>query len=403
MKIQTISIDKLNPAEYNPRLNLQKGDAAYDKLEKSIDKFGCVEPIVWNETTGNVVGGHQRLKVLIDRGISEIDVSVVNLSIEDEKVLNIALNKIMGDWDNEKLFDLLAELKFADVNISVTGFNDDEINKIIAEFTECDIIEDDFDIDNAMPEEPISRQGDVWTLGPHILICGDSTLKETYSTLMGSDVADLIITDPPYNVDYEGEAGKIKNDKMKDEDFFNFLLSSFSLVNHYMNDGASIYIFYADSESINFKKAFDVAGFHHSCTCIWIKNSFVMGRSDYHWQHEPIIYGWKKGAPHNWFADRTQSTVWEFDRPIKSELHPTMKPIALCAYPIVNSSKQGDIIFDPFGGSGSVLIACEQTGRICRMIEIDEKYCDVIVKRYIEQTDDIAYLTRDGETKQIKI
>lgn len=403
MKIEKVSIDKLNPATYNPRKDLKPGDAEYEKLLRSIEEFGYVEPVIWNKQTSNIVGGHQRFKVLIKLGYQEIDCVVVDIDEQKEKALNIALNKISGEWDNEKLSELLEELKLTDIDMDITGFSDSDIDKIISEFTECDIIEDDYDIENAMPEEPVSRQGDVWTLGPHKLICGDSTLKETYSTLMGSDVADLIVTDPPYNVDYEGEAGKIKNDKMKDEDFFNFLLSSFSLANHYMNDGASIYIFYADSESINFKKAFDVAGFHHSCTCIWIKNSFVMGRSDYHWQHEPIIYGWKKGAPHNWFADRTQSTVWEFDRPIKSELHPTMKPIALCAYPIYNSSKQCDIVLDPFGGSGSVLIACEQTGRLCRMIEIDEKYCDVIVKRYIEHTDDIVYLTRDGETKEIKI
>ena len=286
--------------------------------------------------------------------------------------------------------------------MSFTGFEDKEIDKIIAEFSEFDIIEDDFDIDSAIPEEPISKQGDIWTLGPHKLICGDSTLKETFIALMENETAQLVITDPPYNVDYEGEAGKIQNDKMKDEDFYKLLLDAFSLSNQHMNDGASIYIFYADSEGINFKKAFDVAGFHLSCTCLWVKNSFVMGKSDYHWQHEPILYGWKKGAPHNWYSDRCQSTVWEYDRPIRSDLHPTMKPIALCSYPIVNSSKERDIVLDPFGGSGSVLIACEQTGRVCRMIEIDEKYCDVIVKRYIENTGDIVYLTRDSKTEEIK-
>lgn len=402
MKIEIMSVDKLKPADYNPRIDLQKGDDAYIKLERSLDKFGCVEPIVWNEVTGNVVGGHQRLKVLIDRGFSEVEVSVVNLSLEDEKALNIALNKITGDWDNEKLAALLEELKCADVDISITGFDDKEIDKIISEFTEMSIIEDDFDIDNALPEKPITQSGDIWTLGAHRLICGDSTSADTYTALLEGGSVQLVVTDPPYNVDYEGEAGKIQNDHMTAEAFYNFILACYNNIKEVMDDGANIYVFHSTLE-IGFINAFKEAGFHHSSTCVWVKNSPVMGRADYHWQHEPILYGWKKGAPHSWYSDFSQSTVWNFDRPTKSELHPTMKPVALCAYPIVNSSKERDIVLDAFGGSGSTLIACEQTGRVCRMAEIDERYCDVIVKRYIEHTGDVVYLTRDGQTEEIKI
>jgi len=397
LKIKNVSISQLSAAAYNPRKDLQKGDAEYEKLERSLEKFGCVEPIVWNEATGNVVGGHQRLKILIDQGATELDVSVVNLSIDDEKALNIALNKISGDWDNEKLSALLEELKLADVDMELTGFSDSEIDKLIAEFEDNEVFDDDFDVDEAMPETPITQQGDIWLLGNHKLICGDSTLPETLKLLLDNEKAQLVVTDPPYNADYEGEAGKIKNDKMSDDNFYKFLHTAFSNVNCVMADGASIYIFHSETEGCNFISAFKDVGFHHSSTCVWVKQSFVMGRSDYHWQHEPVLYGWKNGAPHKWYSDRSQSTVWEFDRPTKSVEHPTMKPIPLCAYPISNSSKPGDIVLDIFGGSGSTLMACEQTNRVCRIVEFEEKFCDVIVKRYIKQTGDIAILVRNGE------
>jgi DNA modification methylase len=402
MDIRKINIDKLRPAQYNPRVNLQKGDEVYSKLERSIERFGCVEPIVWNESTGNVVGGHQRLKILIDKGVTETEVSVVNLSLEDEKALNLALNKITGDWDNEKLAALLEELKLTNIDMSVTGFDDKDIENIISEFKEFEIIEDDFDIDNAVPENPITQLGDIWTLGRHKLMCGDSTLADTYKHLLGSETVQLVVTDPPYNVDYEGEAGKIQNDNMSAEAFYNFIHKAYRNMYEVMQAGAGIYIFHAETEAYNFIKAFRETGFHHSSTCVWVKQSFIVGRSDYQWQHEPILYGWKEGAPHKWYSDRSQSTVWEYDRPTKSELHPTMKPVQLCAYPIINSSKEGDIVLDAFGGSGSTLIACEQTGRICRMIEIDEKFCDVIVKRYKQSFPD-SIIKRNGKKENIKI
>jgi DNA modification methylase len=232
------------------------------------------------------------------------------------------------------------------------------------------------------PKEPITKPGDLWILGRHRLACGDSTKAETFSLLMDGKLANLVVTDPPYNVNYEGTAGKIKNDNMADQKFYQFLLEAFTLTEKAMAQDASIYVFHADTEGLNFRKAFLEAGFHLSGTCIWKKQSLVLGRSPYQWQHEPILFGWKKTGKHAWYSDRKQTTIWEFDKPRKNADHPTMKPVSLCAKAIENSSKAGDIVLDLFGGSGSTLIACEQLNRTCYMMEIDPKYCDVIIKRW---------------------
>ncbi|NLB54433.1 MAG: site-specific DNA-methyltransferase, partial [Lentisphaerae bacterium] len=257
--------------------------------------------------------------------------------------------------------------------------------------------EDGFD--EPLPETPISKQGDIWLLGRHRLICGDATKSETYKKLLDGQQANLVITDPPYNVDYKGAAGKLKNDNMDSSKFHEFLLSAYRCMYDALEDGGGIYVFHADRETVNFRTAFTEAGFFCHQTCIWIKNAPVLGRCDYQYSHEPILVGWKPTAGHNWYADRKQRTTWNFDRPTKSKYHPTMKPVALCAYPIVNSSLTNNIVLDPFGGSGSTLIACEQTGRICYTMELDERYADVIVKRYIEQkgSDADVYLMRDTQ------
>ena len=248
-------------------------------------------------------------------------------------------------------------------------------------------------------ETVLLSHGDIWTLGRHRLICGDSTKEETYTALMDGRKANLVITDPPYNVNYEGSAGKIKNDNMASEKFFDFLFDAFSNMEKVMADDASIYVFHADTEGLNFRKAFDAAGFYLSGCCIWKKQSLVLGRSPYQWQHEPCLYGWKKKGKHRWYTGRKESTIWEFDKPKKNGDHPTMKPIPLLAYPIQNSSMANSVVLDPFGGSGSTLIACEQTDRICCTIELDEKFCDVIVHRYIEQvgSDEKVSVLRDGK------
>jgi DNA modification methylase len=290
-------------------------------------------------------------------------------------------------------------LKESNFDIEFTGFDPPELDELFSELHNKDVKEDDFDVDEVLKEPAISRLGDLWLLGRHRLICGDSTAEETYKLLMDGKKANLTVTDPPYNVAYEAKAGKIQNDDMKDDEFYNFLLAAFTNIYNVMENDASIYVFHADTEGLNFRKAFVDAGFYLSGVCIWAKQSLVLGRSPYQWKHEPILFGWKKDGRHRWYSDRKQSTVWNFDRPSKNDLHPTMKPVALCAYPIQNSSMSNCIVLDPFGGSGSTLIACEQTNRICYSIELDEKYTDVIIKRYIEQvgTDKDIYLIRDGK------
>lgn len=400
MIIEKKKVAELLPAEYNPRKDLKPGDAEYEKLKRSIEQFGYVEPVIWNKTTGKVVGGHQRLKVLMDMGYTEVDCVVVELSEEKEKALNIALNKISGEWDKDKLALLITDLQAADFDVSLTGFETAELDDLFKDSVKDGIKEDDFDVEAELQNPSFSKPGDVWTLGRHRLVCGDSTKAETFELLMCGKKANLVITDPPYNVNYEGSAGKIKNDNMDNDSFYNFLLDAFKCTESAMADDASIYVFHADTEGLNFRKAFKDAGFKLSGCCIWKKQSLVLGRSPYQWQHEPCLFGWKIKGKHNFYAGRKESTIWEFDKPKKNGEHPTMKPIPLLAYPIMNSSMSNSIVLDPFGGSGSTLIACEQTDRICYTVELDEKFCDVIVKRYIEQVGSSAEVSvqRDGLT-----
>jgi DNA modification methylase len=398
MRIEKIKTNQLSPAAYNPRKDLKEGDPEYEKLKRSISEFGYVEPVIWNKTTGNVVGGHQRLKVLMSLGETEVDCVVVELTEEKEKALNIALNKVTGSWDNEKLALLITDLSDSAFDLSLTGFDPAEIDKLFQDSIKDNVQEDDFDVEDELKNPPITKAGDLWLMGRHRLYCGDSTRGESFKILMDGRKANLVVTDPPYNVNYQAEAGSIKNDNMKDGDFYKFLFDSFSNIAENMEQDASVYIFHADTEGLNFRKAFADAGLYLSGTCIWKKQSLVLGRSPYQWQHEPVLFGWKKKGKHNWFSDRKQSTIWEFDRPGKNALHPTMKPINLLSYPIVNSSMMGSIVLDPFGGSGSTLMACAQMERICYTIELDEKYCDVIVKRWMELTksQDVR-LIRDGK------
>ena len=400
MLIEKKKTVELLPAEYNPRKDLKPGDEEYEKLKRSIEEFGYVEPVIWNKTTGRVVGGHQRLKVLIDLGITEVDCVVIEMDDAKEKALNIALNKISGDWDKDKLTLLIADLQGEDFDVSLTGFDPAEIDDLFKDSLKDSMHDDDFDVDEELKKPSFTKAGDVWTLGRHRLVCGDSTKKETYDTLMGDIKANLVITDPPYNVNYEGSAGKIKNDNMANDAFYQFLLDAFTNMEAVMTGDASIYVFHADTEGLNFRRAFADAGFYLSGCCIWKKQSLVLGRSPYQWQHEPVLYGWKKNGKHQWYTGRKETTIWEFDKPKKNGDHPTMKPIALLAYPIMNSSMSNAVVLDPFGGSGSTLIACEQSDRICYTVELDEKFCDVIVKRYIEQvgSSDGVTVQRDGVT-----
>ncbi|MEQ2820441.1 site-specific DNA-methyltransferase [[Ruminococcus] torques] len=400
MLIKKKNVADLLPAEYNPRKDLKPGDAEYEKLKRSITEFGYVEPVIWNQTTGRVVGGHQRLKVLQEMGMTEIDCVIIEVSEEKEKALNIALNKISGDWDTDKLALLITDLQGSDLDVSLTGFEPAEIDALFKDDIKDGVKDDDFDVEEELKKPTITKSGDIWTLGNHRLICGDSTKAETLELLMCGKKANLVVTDPPYNVNYEGSAGKIKNDNMENTAFYEFLLAAFQNAEQAMAEDASIYVFHADTEGLNFRKAFVDAGFYLSGTCIWKKQSLVLGRSPYQWQHEPVLFGWKKKGKHQWYTGRKESTIWEFDKPKKNGDHPTMKPIPLIAYPIMNSSMSNCIVLDLFGGSGSTLIACEQTNRVCRMVELDEKFCDVIVKRYIEQVGSSEHVVvqRDGLT-----
>lgn len=399
MEFKKIKIADLIPAEYNPRKELKPGDKEYEKIKRSIEEFGYVDPVIVNKDM-TIIGGHQRVTVLKDLGYDKIDCVLVDMDKNKEKALNIALNKITGEWNKELLADLIAELQNQeDIDIDITGFEPPEIEQLMNQVHDKDIEEDDFDIDAELAKPAITHMGDVWTLGRHRVICGDSTLPETYDILMDGKKANLVVTDPPYNVDYEGNAGKIQNDKMAEEQFEKFLFAAFVNMEASMEDDASIYVCHSDSHGLAFRRAFESAGFYLSGCCIWVKDSLVLGRSPYQWKHEPILFGWKKGGRHQWYSDRKQSTVWQYDKPKKNDLHPTMKPVNLIAYPIKNSSMSNCIVLDPFGGSGTTLIAAEQLNRICYMAELDEKYTDVIVKRYIESYGDKdVTLLRGGKT-----
>ena len=269
----------------------------------------------------------------------------------------------------------------APYDLGATGFDAAEVDDLFSKVHDKDVKDDDCELE---PDEvqPFVQPGDVWTLGRHRMVCGDSTNADDVALLMDGVKANLIVTDPPYNVAYESADGKsIQNDSMADEKFFEFLLSAFRNMAAHLAEGGSAYIFHADTEGLNFRRAFKEAGFHISGVCIWVKNSLVLGRSPYQWQHEPVLYGWLPNGKHRWFSDRKQSTIWNFDKPKRSKEHPTMKPIPLLAYPIKNSSAPNGVVMDLFGGSGSTLMACEQTDRICRTMELDPRYASVIVLR----------------------
>ena len=398
-ELKVLPVSVLRPAEYNPRKKLKPGDKEYKKIKASIEEFGFADPLVVNADM-TIIGGHQRLTVAMDLGYTEVPCAVVDVDKTREKALNIALNKITGQWDEEMLAALLKDLDTVQFNTDLTGFEKDEIAALCSKLYDKDVKEDGFDVDKELRQPVFSRLGDLWLLGNHRVICGDSTDEEVYTRLMDGMKANLVLTDPPYNVDVEETAGKIMNDNMGDEEFYNFLLSAYRCMHANLADDGSIYVWHADTEGLNFRRAFKDAGFYLSGCCIWKKNSLVLGRSPYQWIHEPCLYGWKQKGKHLWYADRKQTTVWEYDKPRSSPLHPTTKPVTLMAYPIKNSTMTNGIVLDPFLGSGSTLIACCETDRVCRGIELDPKFVDCIVKRFCEWQDgryDNVYCVRDGQ------
>ena len=388
LNLVQMKISDLVMYENNPR----KNDNAVEAVANSIRSFGFKVPIIIDKNNV-VICGHTRVKASKKLGMDEVPCVIADdLNEEQVKAFRFADNKVseLAEWDLDKLAE---ELQFIDMDMLQFGFED------LEESMERDVLEDEFNENEELPVNPYAKKGDIFVLGKHRLMCGDSTLVEDVAKLCDGKVADMIFTDPPYNVDYEGGTGmKIQNDKQKDADFFEFLTKAFNNMAANVKNGGSIYCCHADTEGINFRTAFKSAGFKLAECLIWVKNSLVLGRQDYHWRHEPILYGWKEGASHYFVDDRTQDTVWEYNKPKNNDLHPTMKPLELVGKAIKNSSKKGERVLDLFGGSGSTLIASEQIDRCALLMELDEKYVDVIVKRYLRfiQSYDDCYLIRDG-------
>lgn len=402
MDIQKIDISKINPAVYNPRVDLRPGDPEYEKLKQSINTFGYVEPLVWNKQTGNLVGGHQRLKILIEQGATEVEVSVVDLPLEKEKALNLALNKIRGDWDEEKLGVLLDELnKMQDLDVTLTGFDTSEISQILDRAEE--IKEDGFSIEDEVIREgeAVTQKGDLIELGSHRLLCGDSSNPDDVAKLIGDNKINLIFSDPPYNVDYYGgnrpdpresrpTGGKnwlrIYNDNLTQEEYEAWLKQIIINITPYLEKGSSFYIWNGHKQFGPMYLMLTGLGYHVSCILTWAKESFALGYGDYNQQTEFCLYGYKENnGGHNWYGPNNESTLWQVKRDnTATYIHPTQKPIALAARAIKNSSKREDIVLDAFLGSGTTLIAAEMLNRTCFGMEIDPYYCDGIVRRYIK-------------------
>ena len=385
MKIEIADINTIKPYENNPR---KLKDLAIEKVAMSLKEYGFRQPIVVDKDRIIVVG-HTRFRASKKLGFKEVPITIAdNLTTEQINAYRIADNRTAeeSEWDSELLKMEIKDLEAKDFKLDLLGFNEDQLNDML--FEEKQGLTDEDEVPEA-PEEPISKLGDIWKLGNHKLICGDSTILNNYEKLFNENKADLLMTDPPYNVDYEGKTKDkltIQNDSKNDDDFLQFLTDAFNNCAIHLKLGCSFYIFHSDWYGLEFRQSIKNSDLELKQNLIWAKNSMVMGRQDYQWQHEPCLYGWKRGASHSWYSDRKQTTIIKYDRPSKSKLHPTMKPVGLVEYLIKNSSKQEDIVLDPFLGSGTTLIACEKQSRICYGIELDPKYCDVIVKRWEQFT-----------------
>ena len=401
LKYELVDVDRLIPYINNARTHSPE---QVTKLASAIKEFGFINPVITDGEHG-ILCGHGRIAAAKQLGIQQVPcISAAYLTEAQKKAYILADNRYAQDagWDEELLRLEIEALEGMDFDVSLTGFNEDEISDLFAGADTSDTQDDDFDLSDALEKAAFVERGDVWVVGRHRLMCGDATSEEDVATLMDGKKANLIITDPPYNVAFESSDGlSIKNDKMENEKFYEFLLSAFKNMAAHLEKGGAAYVFHADTEGLNFRKAFIDAGFHLAGCCIWVKNSLVLGRSDYQWQHEPVLYGFLQNGKHYWSknAGRSQTTIWNFDKPKKNKNHPTSKPLDLLAYPIGNSSQENAIVIDTFGGSGSTLMTCEQTNRICHTMELDEKYASVILRRYVEDTDDAenVYVIRNGE------
>ena len=393
-----VSIDKLIPYINNDRTHSPE---QINKLRSSLREFGFINPVIVDKDY-NIIAGHGRVIAAKAENFTEVPcVLVDHLTEAQKKAYIIADNRMALDagWDEELLRVEIEALQAEAFDVSLTGFDDKEISDLF-KGQEPEVKDDDYDLSAALEKASFVERGDVWYVGKHRLVCGDATSPEDVALLMDGHRANLIVTDPPYGVSFRSASGlTIQNDSIKNEEFYQFLYKAFANMVAHMENGGSAYVFHADTEGLNFRKAFIDAGFHLAGVCIWAKNSLVLGRSDYQWQHEPVLYGFLKNGKHNWYSDRKQTTIWNFDKPKRNANHPTSKPLDLLSYPIKNSSQENSIVLDTFGGSGSTLMACEQTNRICFMMELDEKYASVILRRYVENTNnaDGVYVLRGGQ------
>lgn len=399
LQFETWPIERLVPYARNPR----KNDAQVDRMVSAIQEFGFRIPVV-AKSTGDVVDGHLRLKAALKLGLTEIPVVLADeLTDAQVKAFRILANRSANwaEWDDELLKLELEEIEAAGLNLELTGFDIGELQELMADAMN----EGQTDVDE-VPEvqdsEPsVSQEGDIWLLGKHRLMCASSLSIEAMKTLMNGELADMWLTDPPYNVNYVGstkDALTILNDNMDNAAFRQFLCDAYAAADSVLKPGAVFYIWHADTESYNFRGAAADVGWRVRQCLIWCKNSMVMGRQDYHWQHEPCLYGWKEGASHLWASDRKQTTLLQFNKPARNDIHPTMKPVELFEYQMLNNTKGSDIILDSFGGSGTTLIAAEKNGRVARLMELSPHYCDVIIRRWQNFTDQHAIQASSGKT-----
>jgi DNA modification methylase len=396
--MQLVSITKLVPYVNNARTHSPE---QINKLRSSLREFGFINPVIIDRDYG-IIAGHGRVLAAKEEGITEVPCVFADfLSDAQKKAYILADNRMALDagWDEEMLRVEIEALQDADFDIGLTGFDEKELTDLF-KGDEPDIEDDDYDLTAALEKASFVERGDIWVVGRHRLMCGDATDPADVDKLMDGKRANLVLTDPPYGVSFKSSSGlTIQNDSMKNEEFYNFLKKAFENMVAHLEPGGAGYVFHADTEGLNFRQAFIDAGFHLAGCCIWVKDSLVLGRSDYQWQHEPILYGFLKNGKHNWYSDRKQTTIWNFKKPKRNENHPTSKPLDLLGYPLKNSSQENAIVIDTFGGSGSTMMACNGLNRICYTMELDEKYASVILRRYVDDTGDSegVYCIRNGE------
>ena len=392
-----VEINKLIPYINNARTHSVE---QINKLRSSLREFGFINPVIIDKDYG-IIAGHGRVIAAKEEGIEKVPCVLVDYLTETQKKAYILADNRMAldaGWDEELLKLEIEALQGEAFDIGLTGFDEKDLADLF-KTDEDEVKDDDYDLTAALEKAAFVEKGDVWVVGRHRLVCGDATNENDVAKLMDGKKANLILTDPPYGVSFKSSSGlTIQNDSMKNEEFYNFLLAAFNNMVAHLEPGGGAYVFHADTEGLNFRKAFIDAGLHLAGCCIWVKNSLVLGRSDYQWQHEPVLYGFLQNGKHKWFSDRKQTTIWNFDKPKRNANHPTSKPLDLLAYPLKNSTQANAIVLDTFGGSGSTLMASENSNRICYTMELDEKYASVILRRYVEDTGDKenVYVIRDG-------